>query len=117
MRYRALSTDGDYTFGQSERNFLVNSAAMVAQKIRTRLLLWQGEWFLDETEGTPWLQQVVGKHKNPTYDLVIQERIIQTDGVKSIVSYSSSLSGATRGLSVQVTIMTDYSDVPVEISV
>lgn len=115
-RYRALSSTGDYTFGQGERNFLVDSPAMVGQKVRTRLLLWTGEWFLDVTAGTPWLQQVVGKNKNPTYDLAIQQRILQTQGVKSIVSYSSNVS-ADRRLSVSVTIETIYGEDLVEVSV
>lgn len=116
MRCRALSGSGDYTFGQSEKNFLVNSPALVGQSVRTRLLLWTGEWFLDKTEGTPWLQQVVGKNKNPTYDLVIQQRILETLGVKSIVSYSSSVS-TSRRLSVDVTILTIYGDELVEVSI
>jgi hypothetical protein len=115
-RYRALSSTGDYTFGQGERNFLVNSPEMVAQKVRTRLLLWQGEWFLDSTAGTPWLQSVVGKNKNPTYDLVIQQRILQTAGVKSIDAYHSSVNSSRR-LSIAVTITTIYSTTPVEINV
>jgi hypothetical protein len=116
-RYRALSATGDYTFGQGSKNFLINSPAMVGQKVRTRLLLWLGEFFLDKTEGTPWETKVVGKNKNPTYDLVIQQRILQTEGVRSIVSYNSVLTHKTRGLAVSVTILTIYSNTPVEISV
>lgn len=88
---------------------------MVGQKVRTRLLLWEGEWFLDRTEGTPWLQQIVGKNKNPTYDLAIQQRILETSGVKSIESYSSSVDGITRRLSVSVTIVTIYDNATVEV--
>lgn len=107
-RYRALSTLGDYTFGQSAANFLVNSPTMVGQSVQTRLLLWRGEWFLDTSEGTPWLQNILGTRTKPVYDLAIQERILATPGVKSIVSYTSQLQPG-RKLLVQCTVDTIYS--------
>ncbi|MFW3086591.1 hypothetical protein ACN6UI_27150, partial [Klebsiella aerogenes] len=55
MRYRREDDDGDYTFGQGDDTWLVNSPEAVAQAIKTRFLLWYGEWFLDTTEGTPWI--------------------------------------------------------------
>lgn len=115
-RYRALGATGDYTFGQGAANFLVNSAAMVGQKVRTRLLLWQKEWFLDQTVGVPWSTQVLVKNSNPTYDFVIQQYILATDGVQSIVSYDIVFNGPTRKLGGSVTIMTIYSSEPVTVS-
>ncbi len=96
MRYRALDANLDYSFGQGSANFLVNSPACVAQRVRTRLGLWQGTWFLDNTAGIPWLQDVIGKNTGPIYDLAIQQYILATPGVSSINGYSSSLNRATR---------------------
>lgn len=47
---------------------LVNSPEAVAQAIKTRFLLWYGQWFLDTTEGTPWIQSVLGKQRPETYN-------------------------------------------------
>lgn len=113
MRYRALDADGDYTFGQGQANFLQNSPSCVAQSVLTRLRLWQGEWFLDKTEGTPWLQQVLGRNTQPVYDLAIRTRVLQTAGVKSIDAYSSSLDAATRSLTVTMTITTIYGSIDI----
>jgi hypothetical protein len=45
---------------------LVTDPAQVAlQWIVDALSLWQGEWFLNTDEGTPWLQKVFGT-KNPS---------------------------------------------------
>lgn len=39
MRYRREDDDGDYTFGQGDDTWLVNSPEAVAQAIKTRFAL------------------------------------------------------------------------------
>lgn len=106
MRYRALDAAGDMTFGQGSRDFLTNTPEAVAQAVMTRLRLLTGEWFLDSDEGTPYATQILGRNTEPTYDQAIRERILDTQGVTALVSYSSSLVG--RKLSVDATIDTVY---------
>lgn len=106
MKYRALTDGGDYAFGQGSAVFLVDSPAAVGQAVKTRLMLWSGEWFLDVNEGTPYLSQIVGVGAQTAYDLAIQERILGTEGVLSIDEYASSLQ--ERKLSVTATISTVY---------
>ena len=106
MRYRALSPTGDYTFGQGAANFLVNSPAAVAQAIQTRLLLITGEWFLDNTEGTPYPTKILGKNTASTRDIAIKTRILQTPGVKQLNAYASSL--IDRKFTPQAIVQTIY---------
>lgn len=106
MRYRKLDANGDYTFGQGDGAFLVESPEAVAQAAQTRLGLWAGEWFLDTTEGTPYATEILGAGTQETYDIAIKERIINTPGVVSIDAYASVLDG--RALSVGVSISTRY---------
>ena len=108
MRYRALDSNGDSRFGSGNSPYLVNSPAAVAQAVQTRLLLMTGEWFLDTSEGTPYAQDILGKNTQNIYDLAIQERILGTEGVASIVSYQSTKNNQ-RQLSVQAEIETIYS--------
>lgn len=108
MRYRALDAAGDYTFGRSGANFLVNSPSCVAQSVMTRLQLWEGEWFVDQTEGTPWLQEILGKTSKPIYDLAIRTRVLDTAGVTGIDNYSSTLDDVTRKLAVAMTVTTQF---------
>lgn len=110
-----MSADGDYTFGRGAANFLKDSSQMVAQRVRTRLLLMTGEWFLDRTEGTDYPGRVLGKNTQGTYDQEFRQRILATPGVRTLLSYSSKRDG--RALSVSATIDTIYSAVPVTISV
>jgi hypothetical protein len=109
MRYRQLDAQGDYTVGLP---FLVNSPQCVAQSIKTRLKLWQGEWFLDNTAGTPWRQSILGRSANP--DAFIKQAILGTQGVTALVSYNSSLSG--RVLTVSGVVNSLFSQVPFSVS-
>lgn len=115
MRYRALDAAGDYTFGRGEANFLVDSRAAVAQSMATRLKLWRGEWFLDDEEGTPWLQQVLGVVGSlALYDLAIQQRILGTEGVTGLANYSSNLDSGTRHLSIRTAVNTEFGQIILE---
>lgn len=106
MRYRKLSPTGDYTFGQGNQDFLVNTPETVAQAVQTRLLLLTGEWYLDQTEGTPYATQILGTNTRATRDLAVKRRILQTPGVKSLLSYASQV--VDRKFSVQAKIDTVY---------
>lgn len=108
MKYRKLDANGDYTFGTGG-DFFQNTQEAVAQAILTRLRLWKGEWFIDITDGTPWNEEVLGKrYKTRNPDGAIKSRILGTEGVLEIISYSSTFDGNTRSLSVQCTVNTIY---------
>jgi hypothetical protein len=113
MKYRPLDANGDYTVAVP---YLSNSPATVGQAVLTRLRLLQGEWFLDVTDGTPY-QSILGKRQpgsNP--DALIKNRILSTQGVTSIVSYSSSYNGAARTLTVSATIATIYGQTVIAVT-
>jgi hypothetical protein len=112
MKYRELDANGDYTFGRSMAEFLNNSPAAVAQAVMTRLKLAQGEWFLDQTDGTPYSTQILGTGTQTLYDKAIRERILDTPGVQSIDDYASTLD-QERNLRVAVLISTVYGQAAV----
>ena len=105
MKYRALDTNGDTTFGTST-GMLQNSPASVAQAISTRLRLNKGEWFLDKTEGLD-LSLILGNNTQGTRDLAVKSRILGTTGVKSITQYSSTMN-ASRAFTVNAIVDTIY---------
>ncbi|WP_427183521.1 hypothetical protein ACL598_16780 [Bordetella bronchialis] len=108
MRYRKLTADGDYSFGQQQADFYRNVPEAVAQAVLTRLELFTGQWFLDSDEGTPWRTDVLGKYTSDVYDAVIKARILDTQGVTQIDAYSSSRDADSRKLNVTATITTAY---------
>ena len=108
MIYRKLDANGDYTFGRQSANFYANVPAAVAQAVKTRLTLIQGEWFLDTTAGTPYSSQILGAGNVAYYDRAIQNVILGTPGATSLIDYSSSVNAATRAAAVNATINTAY---------
>ncbi|MPU29134.1 hypothetical protein FVB13_07860 [Escherichia coli] len=108
MRYRREDADGDYTFGSGDDTWLINSPDAVAQAVKTRFELWYGQWFLDTTAGTPWIQSVLGKQKPDVYNLAIRQRILETQGVNSIIDFNTSVNTSTRRVTFTATIDTIY---------
>ena len=111
MKVRKLTSEGDYMLGHGALDFYQDSADGVAQNVGTRLALWRGTWFIDTTEGTPWLQQVLGKKE--AVDVVLRTRILETPGVLSIESFDAILDSNTRRLSVTATINTQFGSAEV----
>jgi|SRR5882724_1140016 len=116
MRYRKLSSSGDYTFGHGTADFFVDQPEVVGQAVATRLRLLTGEWFVDISDGTPYSTEVLGKNTVPFYDYAIQQRILGTDGCTGILKYSSSLNPSNRALTIDATITTRFGTQPVSLS-
>ena len=115
MRYRKLSSAGDYTFGQSAASFYKDQPEAVGQAVATRLKLIQGEWFLDVTKGTPYNAKILGTNKMATYDAAIQDVILNTPGVTGITEYSSGVDPNTRAAFVNCTINTIYGTTQLQV--
>lgn len=113
MRVRRLTSSGDYSFGGGLADYLADSAEAVAQRVRTRLDLWLGQWFADLNAGTPWETEILGKYTGGSRDLVLRAAILDTDGVRSLISYSSRLDRTTRVLTVAARLDTIYGEASV----
>lgn len=112
MKVRKLTSSGDYSLGHGSRDFFSDTAEGVAQNVMTRLALWQGTWFIDTDEGTPWLQQILGK--KDAVDLIIKSRIRETAGVSEISSYESIVNVDTRTMTITATIETVFGTATLE---
>lgn len=117
MIYRKLDSNGDYTFGKRNGNFFVNSPDAAGQAVKTRLMLFRGEWFLDINAGLPYNSQVLGAGTVRTYDAAIQAEILNTQGitetgvrnvVSKIIDYASSVDPVTRKAKVSCKIDTIF---------
>jgi len=109
ISYRRLDENFEPTWGQGQQDFISDTEA-VAQAIRTRLLLFQGEWWLDTTDGLPLWQQILGtRNSMQSITLLIQDRITGTPHVKSITSITPSFNSVTRQYSFVATVTTTFS--------
>lgn len=112
MKVRKLDDTGDMTMGGGSSCFLADTPDAVAQNVMTRLALWRGSWFLDTTEGTPWLQEILGKHE--AVESVLRSRILDTPGVTEIIRFESILNPDTRTINISVEIKTVYGTATIE---
>jgi hypothetical protein len=108
MRVRKLDKNWDYQFGRGSADFIINMPEAVGQSVVTRLKLWRGEWFVQPSDGTPWMTEITGAHTQGLRDMAIKARILQTPGVVAITNYFSTLDPSTRHFSVSATINTIY---------
>ena len=115
MRYRKLTPNGDYQFGNGQLDFYRDVPEAVGQSVKTRLLLWLGEWFLNTDDGTPYMQGILGKYSKDVADTTIQDRILNTTGVVDLSNYLSNVDVENRNLSVQTEIDTIYGPTQVQI--
>jgi hypothetical protein len=96
---RALSPTGEPLQGNGQANFLSDIDA-VAQIIRTRLLLLQGEWWEDLADGTPLFQTVLGgggdQRSQQAAALVFTQRVLGAPYVNSVSNVTTGWNSATR---------------------
>lgn len=115
MRYRKLSATGDYVFGNGQLDFYRDVPEAVGQAVKTRLLLWLGEWYLNIVSGTLFMQGILGKKSIEQANVTIQDRVINTQGVTDISNYESALNANTRAFAVKFDVDTVYGPSKVEI--
>lgn len=106
MKVRKQTKDGDYCFGHGDLDFYENQPEGVAQNVVTRLQLLRGTWFIDLLEGTPWYQEILGKHD--AVEVILRTRILETPGVLNIERFDTALDPNTRRLTITGVINTQY---------
>ena len=109
MKYRRLSSTGDYSFGFGNTSFVTDLEA-VRQAIDTKLKLLQGEYWEDQNDGLPFFQQIAGNTDKDTIDLLVRQRILETPNVTGIQTFSSSI-GTNRKYTASVSVNTAYGTV------
>ena len=93
-------------------------AEEVAQTVKTRLRLFLGENFRDITDGTPWWESILGKAGTlSSKEAAIKNRIIRTEGVIRLLSFSTDFDNSTRVYTVNAAILTQFGETDFTVSV
>lgn len=87
MLCRKLDENGDYSFGTNEQDF-IDGVDAIAQTIKTKILLFYGEWWENLGIGIPMFQSLLGQ-MNPeglkmSSTLLISKSVREVEGVTSI---------------------------------
>lgn len=73
----------------------------ILQAILQNLSMYLGEWFLNNTLGLPWFQQILVKAPDQSkIDAIFSNSIMGTPGVLQLMQYSFAVSLTQRTLSV-----------------
>lgn len=75
------------------------------QGVIRRLRLFLGEYFLDATDGTPWFNGILGKTDQDFAEAALKRRIITTQGVIGISSFSLLIEQRERRIVVQAEVI------------
>ena len=88
---------------------LIDNAERCAQQILISLRFWYGEWFLNTTEGVPYLEYILIKNPNIAHvRQVLTEAIEQVEGVQSVDSMTIDFDRQGRRLAVDYAVTTNY---------
>lgn len=111
MKTLQLDADNNLVFSQGSLVISTNHDAVI-QKIKNRLLFYMGEWFLDESYGTPWFQSIfVTPYNAYRIEAAIRTVVLDTVGVKLVTNVQiADFNPNTRQMTIYVEGTTDYSD-------
>jgi hypothetical protein len=88
---------------------LIDDAERVAQQILISLRFWYGEWFLNTSDGVPYLEYILIKNPNIAhFRQVLTEAIEQVEGVQSVDSMTIDFDRQGRRLAVDYAVTTNY---------
>ena len=108
MKVRRLDAAGDWTFGQGRANYAARGES-TAQRVRTRLLCFLGDWFLDLDQGMPWLDDFERPGNLADIERTARMTILQTSGVAQLDSLELALSPA-RVLTITASVTSTDGD-------
>ena len=88
MSTTARTTTGDLVL---PRVIVTDLASVARQTIIDGLSLWQGEWFLDQNTGFPWMQQVLGRKivSTSAVESLLKTFLLSVPGVASVQASST----------------------------
>jgi len=108
---RALNKCNDL-FLENGRIGTIQAGDQVVQHVRTRLLTYLGEWFLDINAGLPYFQNIFTKPVNLTLtESVIKNEILQTPDVNKLVSFEFTFDRTKRILEIEFEAETTFGEV------
>lgn len=102
-------TTGDLAFTETGDLDSVDALACIAQQIAIRLRFFKGEWFLNQNEGTPWMQRILGKKPNSRRVLnTIRKVISTTPYVLDVIDLEMTFTADKRSAAISFKAVTSY---------
>lgn len=107
MSVRKLDSNGDFTFGQSQGNYIKRDNE-IAQNVVTRIKSFKNDYFLDNSQNIDWLN-ILGVKNNEEIIIGEVRRVVQqTNGVQR-VNEVSLVQNDRRSATIQIKFDTIYN--------
>lgn len=114
MRIRNVTKNWDWTFGQSQTNYVRNEYAVILD-IQMRLKEWFGDCFFALQKGIPWRERL-GKHnQKELLDTDVIDTIQSVEGVLNVFDFTSTANG--RQYLAQCNVYTQYTLEPIPLNI
>lgn len=107
MRIRNVTKGWDWTFGNSQSDYVRNEYAVILD-IQMRLKEWFGDCFFALQNGIPWRERLGNHNQKELLDADVLNTIQNTHGVLNVFDFVSSTDG--RRYLAQCKVYTRYSD-------
>ncbi len=114
MTLRNIAIDantGDFTVAAGQL-VMVSDGESIAQAIGSALQVFKGEYYLDEEEGMPYFQDILGV-KNPdpnVLESIFRGAIAAVPGVLQITALDLEMDKALRSLSVEWRVSSEFGE-------
>ena len=103
----ALNVDSWDLVFQDNDLLLIDNAERIGQQIKITLQFWFEEWFLDTTQGIPYLQYICIKNPNLQHiRQIFRKAILSVEGVEYVNELTLSVDAKQRILTVNYTANT-----------
>lgn len=103
----ALDAAGDLDLRDGRLRLIKGPEALI-QRLRCRLRIFRGDWFLDDTWGLPWFQSILGRSRGlVAVRSVLRQAVLTTPGVASVGAMKLNHDRQRRRLSVLAQVQHD----------
>ena len=104
-----LTTTNDLDLINNRIKLTATSTDLIRQRMQLTLHVNQGEWQFNTAFGLPWmtagkLPQLIGKNDKSYVDSIIKDKIRKIEGVKDILTYTTTLDQTTRLYAIKGTV-------------
>ena len=101
MIVRRLDKNHDWSFGSSLASYAKESEA-IAQCVKTALLSFEQDWFLDEEHGIAWFNYFVKNPNVSAMEAEVKRAVLEVEGVPTLNELSLQLDTISRELIITV---------------